>query len=263
MNSDMVQFALQVFVTLTAIMNPIAKTTIFMSVVGDKDGEEQKHIALKSCIVGTIILLGFVLLGKYIFQMFSITISAFQITGGLLIFYIGFNMLMSKSGTPTGDSDSDNDNDNDNDSDSDSDKNKKVNNNEAQAELNQPATAKTNTTETKKKTTFGEKLNRAKESKKGPDLAISPLAIPIIAGPGTIVTAMNHATNASFIQMAIVVVIVLVLMVVTYLCFVASERLVAFLGQNLITVFSKLMGFILAIMGSSLVLAGIHGSFGI
>ncbi|WP_367105971.1 MarC family protein [uncultured Psychrobacter sp.] len=108
MNSDMIQFALQVFVTLTAIINSIAKTTIFMSVVGDKDGEEQKHIALKSCLVGTIILLGFVLLGKYIFQMFSITISAFQITGGLLIFYIGFNMLMSKSGSPTGDSDSDN-----------------------------------------------------------------------------------------------------------------------------------------------------------
>lgn len=256
MNSDMIQFALQVFVTLTAIMNPIAKTTIFMSVVGDKSGEEQKHIALKSCIVGTIILLGFVLLGKYIFQMFSITISAFQITGGLLIFYIGFNMLMSKSGTPTGDSDGD--------------KTKKAANDEPVAEPKQPAAMQVNTTanateqgKDKRGLTFGEKLNRAKQSTKGPDLAISPLAIPIIAGPGTIVTAMNHATNASFIQMAIVVVIVLVLMIVTYLCFVASERLVAFLGQNLITVFSKLMGFILAIMGSSLVLAGIHGSFGI
>ncbi|WP_367106194.1 hypothetical protein [uncultured Psychrobacter sp.] len=41
-----------------------------------------------------------------------------------------------------------------------------------------------------------------------------------------------------------------------------NNRLVAFLGQNLITVFSKLMGFILAIMGTSLVLAGIHSSFG-
>lgn len=77
------------------------------------------------------------ILGKFIFVLLGITIPAFKITGGIFIFYVGFEMLQSK----------------------------KSNIKHLQT------------------TNFDE------------NIAVSPLAIPILAGPGTIVTAMNFVSN--------------------------------------------------------------------
>jgi len=93
------------------------------------------------------------------------------------------------------------------------------------------------------------------------NVAISPLAIPILAGPGTIVTAMNHVTNASFVHIGIVIAVFAIMIYLTYLAFSFSDLLIRKIGANLISVIGKLMGLILAIMGTGMVMEGIKLAF--
>lgn len=198
MNDNLLTFSLSVFTGFFAIMNPIANTPIFLGLAGDKTDKAQRQIARVATVTAFIIVTAFVILGKYIFEVFGITIPAFKITGGLLLFYVGFEMLMSKKSS--------------------------IHNQESEEE---------------------------------DGVAISPLAIPILAGPGTIVTAMNHVTNAGYLKMGIVVAIFAVMVYLTYLAFTLSEYIVQKIGSNLITVIGKIMGLILAIMGTGMTIEGI------
>ncbi len=92
-------------------------------------------------------------------------------------------------------------------------------------------------------------------------VAISPLAIPILAGPGTIVTAMNNITDGSIVHVAIVIVIFALMVYLTYLAFSLSELIIKKVGNHLITVIGKIMGLILAIMGTGMAIEGIKIAF--
>jgi multiple antibiotic resistance protein len=94
-------------------------------------------------------------------------------------------------------------------------------------------------------------------------VAVSPLAIPILAGPGTIVTAMNNVTDGTFIHIGIVIAVFAIMIYLTYLAFSLSEKIVDKIGNHLITVIGKIMGLILAIMGTDMTIAGIKIAFGL
>lgn len=197
------QFALTVFTGFFAIMNPIANTPIFLGMVGDKDDAEKKKIAKTATVTAFFIVLLFIVLGKYIFEVFSITIPAFKITGGLLILYVGFEMLMSKQS----------------------------------------------------------KIHSNRNEVDDSSMAISPLAIPMLAGPGTIVTAMNFSSNNNIVHVVIVIAMFLIIDLITYWAFRGSEKIVKKLGENLIAVIGKLMGLIIAIIGTGMIVEGIKLAF--
>ncbi|ASV31279.1 MarC family protein [Maribacter cobaltidurans] len=200
---DLVNYSISVFMGFFAIMNPIANTPIFLGLVEGQTKEEKKKIAKTATLIAFVIIVVFALAGKYIFDLFGITIPAFKITGGLLIFYVGFEMLMSQKS--------------------------KIHTNQNDEEPN--------------------------------NVSVSPLAIPILAGPGTIVTAMNYVTHANFVHIAIVVAVFGVIVLLTYLAFVSSDFIVNKVGPNLIAVISKLMGLILAIIGTGMLTEGIKLTF--
>jgi len=201
---NLLSYSLTVFMSFFAIMNPIANTPIFLGLVDGESRENKRKIARSGTITAFIIVVSFVIAGKYIFQLFGITIPAFKITGGILIFYVGFEMLMSVKS--------------------------KIHHNNTEGNNN---------------------------------LAISPLAIPILAGPGTIVTAMNSVTDANYLHIAIVIGIFALLIFLTYLAFIFSEKIVEMVGPNLIAVVGKLMGLILAIIGIDMITEGIKLSFNV
>lgn len=196
----MFTYALTVFTGFFAIMNPIANTPIFLGLVSGESPASQKTIARKATITAFIIVAVFIIAGKYIFELFGITIPAFKIAGGILIFYVGFEMLMSQKS--------------------------KIHNVSHPAETNSD------------------------------NIAISPLAIPILAGPGTIATAMNDVTNVSYTHMAVVVAVFALMTYLNYLAFTSSELIVKKVGPSLIAVIGKLMGLILTIIGAGMVIAG-------
>ena len=203
MDHHLLTYSLSVFTGFFAIMNPIANVPIFLGLVADKNETDKKRIAKTAVITAFLIVVFFVLLGKYIFEMFGITIPAFKITGGILLFYVGFETLMSKKS----------------------------------------------------------KIHTQEQIEPDDGVAISPLAIPILAGPGTIVTAMNNVTNADFLHIGIVIAIFGLMVLLTYLSFMLSETIIEKIGKNLITVIAKLMGLILAIMGTGMITKGIKLSF--
>ncbi|RLD30253.1 MAG: MarC family protein, partial [Bacteroidetes bacterium] len=79
--------------------------------------------------------------------------------------------------------------------------------------------------------------------------------------PGTIVTAMNSVTDANYLHIGIVVVILAIIIYLNYLAFSLSDSIVRRIGGNLITVVGKLMGLILAIMGAGMAIEGIKLAF--
>ncbi len=91
-------------------------------------------------------------------------------------------------------------------------------------------------------------------------IAVSPLAMPLLAGPGTIVTAMNYATGASLERLCIVLGAFFVICAATYFCFVEGGRMTRFLGKSFLMVISRLMGLILAVIGTQMVIAGVRGA---
>ena len=195
-------YALTVFMSFFAVMNPIANTPIFLGLTVGENKESKKKIAKTATFTAFIIVVSFVIAGKYIFELFGLTIPAFKITGGILIFYIGFQMLMSQK-------------------------------------------AKIHSSDSEDKS----------------NIAISPLAIPILAGPGTIVAAMNNVTNASLVHIGIIIFIFALMIYLTYLAFSFSDLIVKKIGANLISVIGKLMGLVLSIIGTGMVVDGIKLTF--
>jgi multiple antibiotic resistance protein len=186
-----------------AIMNPIANVPIFIGLVEGQNKEQRKGTARLAAVTAFLIVTAFVLLGKMIFDLFGITIPAFKITGGILLFYVGFEMLMSKKS----------------------------------------------------------KVHHSDNMEENNGVAVSPLAIPILAGPGTIVTAMNSVTKTDFLHIGVVVSIFAIMILLTYWAFLSSNFIIKKLGQNLISVIGKLMGLILAIMGTDMIIHGIKLAF--
>ncbi|MGE4559831.1 MAG: MarC family protein [Desulfobulbus sp.] len=89
------------------------------------------------------------------------------------------------------------------------------------------------------------------------EIAITPLAIPILAGPGTIATAMNFASAGGLSEFFVTVGAFIVLCLVTYIFFVSGERIVNFIGDNGIKVVTRLMGLILAVIGVQMFIQGV------
>ena len=92
------------------------------------------------------------------------------------------------------------------------------------------------------------------------EIAISPLAMPILAGPGTIATAMNFASTGGVSEFIVTVVAFFVLCVISYVFFISGERFVKYIGDNGIKVITRLMGLILAVIGVQMLIDGIGGA---
>jgi multiple antibiotic resistance protein len=91
-------------------------------------------------------------------------------------------------------------------------------------------------------------------------VAITPLAMPILAGPGTIATAMNYASAGTLTEFVVTISAFFVLCAITYVFFLSGERLVKYIGDNGVKVITRLMGLILAVIGVQMLIHGIGGA---
>ncbi|QOD59924.1 MarC family protein [Polaribacter haliotis] len=200
---NLITFSITVFTAFFAITNPISNMTVFVSLTQGADKKTKKDINKRANLIAFVIVTVFILLGKYIFELFNISIPAFKITGGILIFFIGFEMLQSKQSN----------------------------------------------------------VKSLKNVNIDENIAVSPLAIPILAGPGTIVTAMNFVSNAVPLQLFLVIAIFGSMSLLTYFTFRLSDLIVKLVGNNVISVIGKIMGLIIAIIGTGMIIEGIKISF--
>jgi multiple antibiotic resistance protein len=85
-----------VFMGFFAMLNPVGNLPVFIGMVSGFDRNTQRRVALRSVIVAFVIIAIFSIFGHIIFRMFGITLPAFQIAGGLIVFMIGYNLLNAK-----------------------------------------------------------------------------------------------------------------------------------------------------------------------
>ncbi|ALV62038.1 Multiple antibiotic resistance protein marC [Thermococcus sp. 2319x1] len=96
------------------------------------------------------------------------------------------------------------------------------------------------------------------------EIAIIPLAIPLISGPGSITTVMIHmAKSSDYLGKMAVILAIFVASLSVYLVLRSAEKVQRKLGRVGIRVTTRMMGLILASMAVQLVINGIKGAFGL
>ncbi|HFC97633.1 MAG TPA: NAAT family transporter [Thermosulfurimonas dismutans] len=198
-------FVLQTAVSFLAIMNPIGNTPLFVSLVEDFTEEEKIRIARTATLWAFFIVTAFTLGGNLIFRLFGITLSAFRIAGGVLLFMIAYHLVRAK-----------------------------------RSHQHHPT---------------------AEEAEEAEDIAITPLATPILAGPGTITTALSLVGRKTDpLKILTVILVFAVICLLTYLCFIYGEALTKRLRPSWIGVMTRLMGLILAVVAVQMILEGFSGA---
>ena len=201
---DLLQFALITFTSVLFIVDPIAVIPTYLVITRDETPLQRRRTALRACIAAALLLIAFGLAGKFIFQVLGITMPAFRIAGGAILWIVAMDMLQAKRSTQ-----------------------------ESDPEIEE---------------------GRAKE-----DVALTPLAMPMLAGPGAISTIMVLAGQARTLPQSIVVYLSIVLTTaVCWLTLRIGERLMTRMGQTGIRVMTRIMGLLLAALAAQFVLTGVR-----
>ena len=86
-------FILSAFVTLAVVVDPIGLAPIFIGVTEGLSAAERRSVGWRACVIAGAILIGAALIGDILLRRLSITLPAFQIAGGLLLFWIAADMV--------------------------------------------------------------------------------------------------------------------------------------------------------------------------
>ena len=207
---DFLSFALLCFSSVISIVNPLAATLIFVSLTNTMDGPAKLKVAHDASQFALIVLLIFTFVGGWILQLFGISIEAFRIAGGLLLFGIGMDMVYAKT--------------------------------------------------SRAKMTATEKYGGQDTD----DIAIMPLAIPMIAGPGAIasvIVLMNEAMLIGIAAIAVVPLAVVTAIGITYYMMQRSDLIVRRIGQREFRAVNRLMGMLLIAIAVQFIIVGLRAAF--
>lgn len=208
--ADLLSFVLLSFSSIIIVVNPLAATLIFVSLTGTMDQAAKLKVARDASQFALVVLLIFTVAGGWILQLFGISIEAFRIAGGLLLFGIGMDMVYAK-------------------------------------------TSRTKMTATEKY-----------EGQDADDIAVMPLAIPMITGPGAITSAivlMNEAMAMNVVALAVVPLAAVAAIGITYYMMQRSDVIVRRIGQREYRAVNRLMGMLLIAISVQFILIGIKAAF--
>ena len=194
-------FLITSFVTLFVIVDPIGLTPLFAAMTQDMKIKLQRQIATRAIIVAFFILVAFALFGDAILSFAGISMPAFRIAGGILLFITALDMLFER----------------------------------------------------RTKRREGQKDEELRD-----DPSVFPLAIPLIAGPGSIATVILLAGNTNVENSLIwtfgVIAAVLSSVFAMFLTAPLIQRALCKTGINVTT---RLLGMLLAALAVQFVMDGI------
>ena len=197
------QFALVTFASVLFIVDPIAVVPTYLVITQGQTTAQRHATARRACIAAALMLIVFALAGKGIFGLFGITMPAFRIAGGLILWLVAMDMLRGSRSTQEG-----------------------------SPEISE---------------------GQAKE-----DVAVTPLAMPMLAGPGAISTVMVLSRQARGVTQTVVVYASIVLtLVISWITLHVAETLVLRIGQTGIRVMTRIMGLLLAAIAVQFVITGV------
>lgn len=204
------ELATAAFVTLFVIIDPIGLTPLFIALTSGMTKRQRRGVGIRALATGAGILIVFGLTGEFLLAKVGISMSAFRISGGILLFLTAIDMLFERR------------------------------------------------TQRREKTA---------EEDEGPDPAVFPLAMPLIAGPGamtSMILLIGQQSGDLTGQMLIYGVLFGVLFIV-FLLFMMADLMEKVLGHTGINLVTRLMGMFLAALSVQFVLDGLRefGLFGL
>lgn len=81
------------FATLFSVVDPLAAVPIFLTMTAGESSARRNHYARKATITATLVMLFFLAFGQSIFSLFSISLPAFRIAGGIVLLIIALDLL--------------------------------------------------------------------------------------------------------------------------------------------------------------------------
>ena len=89
----MLDFAIQALITLFVVVDPVGLTPTFLAVTEGLPRPARRSVAMRASLIAGAILIGSALIGDWLLHTLSISLSAFRIAGGLLLFSIASEMV--------------------------------------------------------------------------------------------------------------------------------------------------------------------------
>jgi multiple antibiotic resistance protein len=89
-------FALRTFLTLLVVMDPVGLGPVFLGLAGDRTPVQRLEVARKAVLVAAGIMLAFTIAGAALLRYLSISLHAFRVAGGVLLFRIAVDMVFAQ-----------------------------------------------------------------------------------------------------------------------------------------------------------------------
>ena len=198
---------LSALVSIFVIVDPFGSAAVFAALTKGMVRTEQVRIAVKAVIISASVLFVFSFVGEWLLHHMGISLSAFRIAGGLLLFVTAFGMLMGFHDPNALDSD---------------------------------------------KSSF---KNRS-------DIAVFPIAIPLLAGPGTMTATIMFTTSAhSIIEYGMVLCAVAIVQAIALASLLGASWLSNMFGPTGNGIIARIMGILLAAMAVQFIADGVTELF--
>jgi multiple antibiotic resistance protein len=202
----MLDLFLSAFVTLFVVIDPPGCAPIYAGLTSGATPRQARAMALRACLIATIILVVFALFGEQLLGALHIELNSFRIAGGIMLFVIALDMVLEKR--------------------------------------------------TQRREERAEKVKATPEIE---DVSVFPMAMPMIAGPGSIATIMLLMAKAEGTQQTLVILgAMAAVMLLTLLTLAAAGPLMKLLGTRVEAVITRLLGVLLAALAAQYVIDGVR-----
>ncbi|MEM1298311.1 MAG: MarC family protein [Pseudomonadota bacterium] len=199
----MIQDAINAFTTLFVIIDPVGTAPIFLALTAGMATRDRRRVAIRGIAVGASILTLFALAGDAVLAFVGISMPAFRVAGGILLFLTAIDMLFEKR------------------------------------------------TERREK--------RAEDTEADNDPSVFPLALPLIAGPGSITTIilLMDEHSGDIAGQGMVMGVMFSVLLLAFILLLLSGPLERLLRRTGVMVVSRVLGMLLAALAVQFVFDGL------
>jgi multiple antibiotic resistance protein len=196
------------FITLFVTIGPIETAVIFAGLTSGTHRKERRSLALRSVAIAGLMLLLFAVGGNLVLSLLHVSLPAFRVAGGMLLFLQALSLTFSSPGLSS---------------------------------INE-----------------GER----RDAEKPGDIAVFPLAFPLIASPGALsAVVLLTGRTEGWIEDAAIIAMIGLCLIITYIAMRAADVLVRILGQTGADVVGRISGILLAGLAVQFIFDGLRGAF--